>query len=121
MTATGPVLIVEDDPDSRQFLTTMLEFTGREVITATNGAEAFNMARAHHPCLIVLDLMMPVMTGEEFRKAQVADSSIKNIPVVVVSAHHQAPEIAKRMKVAGCVTKPVDFDALVTFVQKRCR
>lgn len=118
MSAEHPILIVEDDPDSRQFLTTMLEFTGHDVVTASNGMEAFNVARACHPCLIVLDLMMPIMTGEEFRKVQVADPSIKDIPVVVVSAHHEAKKIAKRMKVAGCVTKPVDFDALAKFVKK---
>ncbi len=41
-------------------------------------------------------------------------------PVVVVSAHHQAPEIAARMQVAGCVPKPVDFEALTAFVKTRC-
>jgi CheY-like chemotaxis protein len=78
------------------------------------------MARKYHPCLIVLDLMMPVMGGEEFRKVQVADPSIRDIPVVVVSAHHEASQIAERMQVAGCVPKPVDFDALTRFVKKQC-
>ena len=116
----APILVVEDDPDSRQFLTTLLELAGQDVIAATNGAEAFELARAHHPCLIVLDLMMPVMTGEEFRDAQIGEPSIEDIPVVVVSAHHEAAAIARRMNVAGCVPKPVDFDALIPFVKKRC-
>ena len=114
------VLVVEDDADSRVMISTALEIEGYDVLTATNGVEAFNEARRHHPCVIVLDLMMPVMSGEEFRRAQVADAAIQRIPVVVLSAHHDAVAIAKRMKVAGCLTKPVDFDALSEIIKKRC-
>jgi CheY-like chemotaxis protein len=114
------VLVVEDDLDSRVMLSTALEFEGYDVVTATNGMEAFNVARRHNPCVIVLDLMMPVMTGEEFRAAQVADAGIRRIPVLVLSAHHDAVAIAKRMKAAGCLTKPVDFDALAELIKKRC-
>ena len=79
--ASRPILVVEDDPDTRQMLATMLELEGHAVVTASNGAEAYNMARQHHPALILLDLMMPVMDGVEFRKAQVANASIAAIPV----------------------------------------
>jgi CheY-like chemotaxis protein len=73
-----------------------LELDGKQVMTAENGLEAFNLARQRHPCLIILDLMMPVMTGEEFRSAQLGNQSIKRIPVLVVSARHDAgdPEIS---------------------------
>ena len=98
-----------------------LEYAGLHVITATNGVEAFNLARAHHPSLILLDLMMPTMTGEEFRRAQLACVDIRNIPVVVVSAHHDAVRIARRMKASGCLCKPVDFDKLATLVARFCR
>ena len=81
-------------------------------MTASNGMEAYDLARQHDPSVILLDLMMPVMTGEEFRTAQLANADISGIPVVVVSAHHQAAHIAQRMKAAGCLTKPVDFDVL---------
>ena len=113
-----PILVVEDDPDSRLMLATVLELQGHAVVTASNGAEAFNVARVHQPSLILLDLMMPVMSGEEFRKAQVANPSIAAIPVVVLSAHHEAPNIARRMKVAGCLRKPVDFDQLFPTVHR---
>jgi CheY-like chemotaxis protein len=114
------ILLVEDDPDNRLMLSTVLEWEGHSVMTAANGMEAFNMARLHHPCLILLDLMMPVMTGEEFRNAQIADASIERIPVIVLSARHDAAQIAKRMKVAGCLSKPVDFDALTRLVKEKC-
>ena len=101
----------------RALLTMALEVEGTQVIAAANGAEAYNVARAHQPALIVLDLMMPVMSGEEFRKAQLKNATIRKIPVVVVSAHYDAPRIAKRMKAIACFTKPPDFDALVEFVK----
>ena len=113
------MLLVEDDPELRLLLTTMLELEHKQVITAVNGQEAFELARAHHPDVIVLDLMMPTMTGEEFRAAQVATADIRNIPVLVVSAHPQGEAIARRMKVAGYLSKPVDLEALTTFVNSR--
>ena len=116
--ASRPILVVDDDPDTRQMLATMLELEGHAVVAASNGAEAYNVARQHHPALILLDLMMPVMDGVEFRKAQVANASIAAIPVLVLSAHHQAGSIAQRLNVAGCLNKPVDFDQLVPTVQR---
>jgi CheY-like chemotaxis protein len=116
--ALGPILLVEDDPDLRLMMATSLEMEGASVITAANGVEAFNLARRHNPSLIILDLMMPVMTGEEFRRAQLANDAIRKIPVLVVSAHFDAPHIAKRMKAVGCFTKPLDLDALGSFVKK---
>jgi len=118
--ASRPILLVEDDPDVRLMMATSLELDGAAVITAANGAEAFNLARAHHPSLIVLDLMMPVMSGEEFRKAQLANETLSKIPIVVVSAHFDAPHIARRMKAAGCFMKPVDLEAFGVFVKKWC-
>ena len=94
---------------------------GLGVVTASNGMEAYNLARQHHPCVILLDLMMPVMTGEEFRNAQLANADIRHIPVVVLSAHHQAPHIAQRMKAVGCLMKPVDFDVLTSTLQRIMR
>jgi CheY-like chemotaxis protein len=119
--SSGPILIVEDERDVREMLAASLELFGHAVITATDGAQAFNMARAHHPCLILLDLMMPVMSGQEFRQAQLANDDIRGIPVVVMSAHHEARKIARQMNAAGCIPKPVDFDALEKLVAQRCR
>ena len=120
MDHSRPILVVEDDDDTRAMVTTVLELDGHDVITAANGKEGFERARQDHPCLILLDLMMPVMNGEQFRAAQLADPSTEDIPVVVLSAHHDALAIAKRMKVAGCLQKPVDFDELHDIVKRRC-
>ena len=116
-----PILLVEDDRDSRTMLTTALESAGLSVVTATNGVEAFNLARAHRPSLILLDLMMPPMSGEEFRRAQLANADIRKIPVVVVSAHYDAARIARRMRASGYLSKPIDFDQLSALVARYCR
>ena len=100
-------------------LATMLEWLGHQVVTAANGVEAFNMANRHHPWLIILDLMMPVMSGEEFRRVQLANSTLKHIPVLVLSAHHDAPQIARRLHADGCLRKPIDFTALEEFISSR--
>ncbi len=102
-------------------LATVLEFTGRNVVTASNGMEAYNLARQHHPSLIILDLMMPVMTGEEFRNAQLASADIRRIPVLILSAHHDARKIATRLNAAGCLMKPVDFEDLGRLVDQLAR
>jgi CheY-like chemotaxis protein len=111
------ILLVEDDPDSRTMMTAALEFEGYRVITASNGVEGLELARRHKPELILLDLMMPVMAGEEFRQRQLKDRDIRKVPVVVVSAQYDAPIAARRLKAVGCVAKPIDFDALTTLVR----
>jgi CheY-like chemotaxis protein len=113
-----PILVVDDDAEIRQLLATVLTLDGHPALTAGNGREALELARTHHPRLIILDLMMPVMTGEAFRTAQMADASIRDIPVVVLSARHDAAEVASRMKAAGYLSKPLDFDALHTLINR---
>jgi CheY-like chemotaxis protein len=117
----APILLVEDDRDMRDMLALTLECEGASVVTAANGVEAYNMAQAHRPCVIVLDLMMPVMSGEEFRRAQLENEEIRHIPVVVVSAHYEARQIARRMKAKKCFSKPVELDELSGYVRKWCR
>lgn len=112
-----PILVIEDDPDLLLMLATALELDGQRVVTAANGMDAFHLAQLHHPSLIVLDLMLPVMSGEEFRKAQLANDTIKAIPVLVVSARHDAMAVAERMKAAGCLTKPVDLETFSALVK----
>mgnify|MGYP003580690051 CR=1 FL=1 len=114
---TDPILVVEDDPDLLLMLATALELDGQRVVTAANGRDAVHQAQVHHPSLIVLDLMLPIMSGEAFRQVQLADEAIKSIPVLVVSARHDAEIIAQRMNAAGCLTKPVNLEAFSNLVK----
>ena len=115
---TRPILVVEDDADSRALLATMLECEGEQVITAANGVDAIRLARSHRPYLILLDLMMPVMDGEGFRRRQLEDPEICQIPVCVTSARHDAPAIARRLEAVGCVEKPIDVAQMMAVVRE---
>lgn len=83
----GVILIVEDDLDIREALAEALGFEGYEVFLAENGQEALDVLRGGPlPDVILLDLLMPVMSGWQFRQVQLADPALAGIPVIVVSA-----------------------------------
>src|SRR5574340_1100683 len=104
----GEVLLVEDDAAIRDALRELLEAEGFVVQGAANGREALARLRAggHRPRLILLDLMMPVMDGWEFRQAQRGDPALARIPVVVLTAADGAEDLIADMKVAACLSKP---------------
>jgi CheY-like chemotaxis protein len=113
------ILLVEDDFDLRDALIPVLEYEGHRVVGAANGREALDRLRAGaKPSLILLDLMMPGMSGTEFRAEQLRDPALASIPVVVVSADPAAPTKAKVMGAVGCIQKPLDIDAFLAQVRQ---
>jgi CheY-like chemotaxis protein len=119
--ATGgapiPVLIVEDDPDVRNALVDFLGAAGYAVTTARNGREAIQYLQGGGaPRVILLDLMMPVMSGAEFRIAQRADAALAGIPVVVMSAAIDVD--ASALSVAALLRKPMDTDVLLETIAR---
>ncbi len=84
------VLVVDDDRDIRELLVELLASEGYEVASAADGRRALAEARAHRPDVILLDLMMPVMSGWEFRQEQLRDPGLADIPVVVVTAFEES-------------------------------
>lgn len=115
-----PLLIVEDDDETRMMLSMYLQTVGYPVCAAADGSEGLSLARAHRPSLILLDLMMPRVSGPQFRQEQLRDPAIAHIPVVVVSAHADAETIARRLGAVACLCKPMAFDRLMTFVERYC-
>ena len=113
------VLIVEDDPHLREMLELLLEFNGYTTESATNGREALECVLKRRPCLVLLDLMMPEMTGWEFRKRQRNNPHIASVPVICVTAVHDQAAASKELQ-ALCLPKPVDFDALLAAVSTNC-
>jgi CheY-like chemotaxis protein len=103
------VLIIEDDREIRDTLADVFEVDGYDVTHASNGLEGLAQARQQHPDVIVLDLMMPVMDGWQFREEQKRDPSIADVPVVVVSAFRDVGE----MDVAAFIPKPCNIDELL--------
>jgi CheY-like chemotaxis protein len=115
------ILIVEDDVDVREALATFLECEGYDVLEAGHGGEALRRLRqAHDVGLILLDLMMPVMNGWEFRAEQTKDPAIASIPVVVVTADHSAVDQAAEVGAAGCLVKPIELTELLAYVGRYC-
>jgi CheY-like chemotaxis protein len=114
------VLVVDDDPDIRVMLEVYLTLEGFDVVTACNGREALRHLADHHAALILLDLMMPVMDGVEFRRQQQRDPGIRDIPVVCVSARYDASQLAEHLGVAGCLVKPFDVDTVIAAVRRFC-
>jgi CheY-like chemotaxis protein len=118
---TAPtVLIVEDDADSRVMMAAMLTLHGYSTRLAADGAEALRQARASRPCLILLDLMMPVMDGASFRAEQLADPALSSIPVMIISGRHNALSLASELGAVGVMAKPVMMDALLHAVRSHC-
>src|SRR5215510_4270470 len=112
------ILLVEDEVDIRTILKDALEWEGYHVYTASNGKEGIEILRQMPaPALILLDLMMPVMSGWEFANALEIDRAYADIPIVTVSAFSD-PE--KRIRAKGSLKKPVDLDVLFALVRKHC-
>jgi CheY-like chemotaxis protein len=111
-----PILIVDDDDDGRFVLGYMLTSQGYRVSLAANGAEGLEIARKEPPSLILLDLMMPVMDGVEFRHVQATDAVLASVPCLIVSAHFDAPKIAQELGAAGWVKKPISYGNLLSQV-----
>jgi CheY-like chemotaxis protein len=112
------ILVVDDDLDVRTILAEILSDEGYSVETAANGHEALERLEGGvRPSMILLDLMMPVMDGWEFRRRQLASPTLASLPVVVFTAHANAQEAASRMSAARGLDKPVDIHALLQAVE----
>jgi CheY-like chemotaxis protein len=114
------VLLVDDNDDVREGLTQLIRAEGYQVETARNGREALQQLRHTHPCIILLDLMMPDMTGYEFRQAQLADDVLRHVPVVVYSAAFDIREAAARMQAAAYAEKPIVLSRLMALIREHC-
>jgi CheY-like chemotaxis protein len=107
------VLVVDDERDIREAVAEVLKDEGYEVFDADDGVEALRQLRAHHPAVILLDLMMPGMNGWEFCAARKRDPELSSIPVIVISALGRVSGIDAQ----AFLQKPFELDALVSAVR----
>jgi len=118
MKSTATVMIVDDDPDIREVMTIFLEADGYRVTVAGDGLDALEQLRSgSRPAVILLDLMMPRLDGEQFLK-QFRAGRFGDIPVVILSGHSAAEKMAKELKAASCLLKPVGADELLNAVRR---
>ena len=110
------VLVVDDDQSARESLSRLLDLEGYSVLEAENGQKAVDVLEnaAHFPCLILLDLAMPIMDGHGFLKVRAKDPMLRQIPVVVVSANPPSGEPLNGID--AYLQKPVSFDRLIAAV-----
>jgi CheY-like chemotaxis protein len=116
------ILIVDDDHSIREMLRLFLEMKGYTVSSAINGRDALDHLErsAELPQLILLDLMMPVMSGAEFRAAQRQTPTLAGIPVALISADANLRESAPIINAEAYLPKPIDFDVLLATVERFC-
>lgn len=118
------VLVVEDDPDIREMLLDILTTEGYQVVGAENGKEALAILdQIQHPCLILLDLFMPVMDGREFLKTMRSHGdAVASIPVVVITAGAvQTEEVRDAATMATeLIRKPINIEDFLKTVSTYC-
>jgi CheY-like chemotaxis protein len=114
------VMLVEDDDETREALASILEDADYRVLRAANGAAAWSLLQDHGAVcdIILLDLMMPVMNGWDFRRLQKRRAALANIPVVLMSAGAQIAFDVEDLDAAGYVSKPVEIDDLLEKVER---
>jgi two-component system, chemotaxis family, chemotaxis protein CheY len=105
------VLVVDDDADVRELLRIALQAEGYHVAVVDTGRAALDYLRSHvQTCIILLDLMLPVMDGPHFRTAQLRDRALAWIPVVVMSGGMDSDRRARELGARRLVRKPLDLD-----------
>lgn len=116
------VLIVDDDPAISEFIFELLTDEGYAVAMVANGQEALAYLRqaALLPCLILLDLHMPIMDAWDFRATQLLDPALAHIPVVLYSTTPNLEQLAMELGAVGALPKTIDIDSILTVVLQYC-
>lgn len=116
MPSGARILVVDDDPDVLGVVFDLLDDEGYQVRTAGNGQEALKVLAEWRPDLIVLDLMMPVMDGPTFRRRQRELGLAIDVPILVLSAARNMPEIVAQLGASGSLGKPFSIDQVLTTI-----
>ncbi len=115
------VLLVDDHDDVREGLSELLRLEGYTVVTAQNGRDALNqLYQGARPCIILMDLMMPVMAGFEFRQEQREHPEFRDIPIIVYSAIHDLKRVAGHLDAHAYVEKPIMLQNLLALLREHC-
>jgi CheY-like chemotaxis protein len=110
------VLVVDDEPGIRESLVDVIEALGCSAITAADGAAALAMLETHRPCLIILDLLMPVLSGLEVLEEMRKQPALAAVPVVIsTSAPHLAP------RGVPILPKPINIRATWDYIRQSCQ
>jgi len=120
--APATILIVDDRPTNRQFLTALLGYGGHRLLEASDGAEALGLVKAERPDLVISDILMPTMDGFEFAKSVRADPDIAATKIVFYTATYRATEaalLAKACGVSTVIAKPAEPQRVLDVVNEQ--
>lgn len=118
------ILVAEDEKHLQKLLEYKLKNSGFRVLVSGNGEEALKLAKEHHPDLIVLDVMMPIMDGLECLAALKRDKNLRSVPVVILTAKNLESQVVRGLELGAedYITKPFspsEFVARIKAVLKR--
>ena len=115
------ILIIDDEPDIMDIATVRLKHLGYEIISAIDAEEGMDILKRDTPDLILLDLLLPKMQGDELCKKLKSDEKYKKIPIVLFTASAIRPNLPQMLKDIGadaCILKPFDPKELLNTVKK---
>jgi CheY-like chemotaxis protein len=117
------VMVIDDDADLRDTIIDVLEDQQYSVVGASNGREALDLlhGRSNRPCVILLDLMMPVMDGKAFHAELMKEPGLNHIPVIILSAHADIDRMLVDTSVQAKLRKPVAIQPLLALVDQHCK
>jgi len=113
------ILVVEDNQDNREMVVKVLKFNGYQVVEAVDGEEAIEKAKGEDPDLILLDIFLPKMDGYEATRRLKGDTSLRNIPIIALTAHAMKGSMEEALAVGcdGYISKPIDVRELPKQIQ----
>ena len=114
------ILLIEDANELLQLLKSILEMKGFRILSANNGEDALELLRNNPelPDLILLDMMMPIMSGQQFMEKKNQDLRIAAIPVVLLTAHKDALEAKSKLGARDFIKKPVELDEVFEVINR---
>ena len=118
---TKKILIVEDEPDIMDLAEVRLKYSGYEIIAATDAEKALAILQKHTPDLILMDLLLPKMQGDELCKKLKSDDRYKNIPIILFTASAIRTSLTEKIKEIGaddCIMKPFEPEELLRKIKK---
>lgn len=115
------ILVVDDDKDIVLAIETILRMEGYDVIHAYTGEESLSLIKTEQPTLMLLDFMLPDMTGKEVIEIIRKDNTIDNFPIILISAAHSVKEMSQHIPIQGLIEKPFELDQLLSTVAKFAR
>jgi CheY-like chemotaxis protein len=113
-----PILVIDDDPAILDMIAELLGFEGYHVITISEGSAAVAQAKVDPPALILLDLMMPEMSGWQIVAALQASGQTRSIPIVLLSARRDLRTTAAELGVTTFLEKPFELNDLLNVVER---